>query len=73
MTATVPSPLTFPPLLGDHVLALRVEDVEVVGHHALLALLGYLAVRVGMQELAATQILVIQPTDHLKSTHRGRD
>ena len=45
------------------------QEEQVIGHHALLALVRHLRIRARVEELSTAQILILQLLDHLQVTH----
>ena len=62
---------TFSPLLPDDVLTLAVQELQVVGHHPLLALVEDFGIGAGVEVLPTPHLLVFQPSQDLQGAMRG--
>ena len=64
---------TFSPLLPDDVLTLAVQELQVVGHHPLLALVEDFGVGAGVEVLPTPHLLVFQPPQDLQEEEEGME
>lgn len=62
--------LTISLLLPDNVLALPVQELQVVRHHSLLAFMNDFGVGAGVQVLPTSHFLVFQPCQNLVEGNR---
>ena len=62
---------TFSPLLPDDVLTLAVQELQVIGHHPLLALVEDFGVGAGVEVLPTPHLLVFQPSQDLQERNEG--